>query len=123
MRYSGSKEKAEQLDIFKYKEGSILMGPSLIEGLDLKDDSSRFQIFFKVPYPSLGDPLVKAKMNKYVDWYDWKTGVSIMQGVGRSVRSEDDWAVTYILDACFNSLINKQGFFPDSFTERVKIIK
>jgi len=123
MDYSGSKEKAEQLDIFKYKEGSILMGPSLIEGLDLKDDNSRFQIFFKVPYPSLGDPLVKAKMGKYVDWYDWKTGVSIMQGVGRSVRNEDDWAVTYILDACFNSLINKKGFFPDSFTERVKIIK
>jgi Rad3-related DNA helicase len=46
-----------------------------------------------------------------------------MQGVGRSVRNENDWAVTYVLDACFRSLIYKPGFFPPSFTERVKTIK
>jgi Rad3-related DNA helicase len=46
-----------------------------------------------------------------------------MQGVGRSVRSEDDWAITYILDASFKNLINKKGFFPPSFLERLKTIK
>ena len=111
------------LELFKKKEDAVLMGPSLLEGLDLKDDTSRFQIFFKVPYPSLGDPLIKAKMQTSNEWYDWKTCISIMQGVGRSVRSKDDWAVTYVLDACFRSLINKQGFFPPSFMDRVKTIK
>jgi Rad3-related DNA helicase len=123
MDYENSKEKSIMLELFKKKEEAVLMGPSLLEGLDLKDDISRFQIFFKVPYPSLGDPLIKAKMQTSNEWYDWKTGISIMQGVGRSVRSENDWAVTYVLDACFRSLIYKPGFFPPSFKERIKTIK
>jgi len=32
-----------------------------LEGLDLKDDLARFQIVMKMPYPSLGDPLIKRK--------------------------------------------------------------
>lgn len=120
--YADSKSKKDALRNFKESDDKILMGPSILEGLDLKDDVSRFQVFFKVPYPSLGDPLIKAKTEYSNEWYDWKTGISIMQGVGRSVRSEDDWAVTYVLDACFRSLINKQGFFPPSFKERIKTI-
>ena len=123
MDYSGSKEKAEMLELFEQKEDAVIMGPSLLEGLDLKDGMSRFQIFFKVPYPSLADPLIKAKLNISNDWYNWKTGVSVMQGVGRSVRSEDDWAITYVIDASFMSLINKPDFFPPSFKERIKIVK
>ena len=123
MDYDNSKEKNDLLELFKQKEEAVFMGPSLLEGLDLKDDVSRFQIFFKVPYPNLGDPLIKAKMNTMPNWYDWKTGITIMQGVGRSVRNEDDWAVTYILDACFLSLINKPELFPPSFVERIKTIK
>ena len=120
--YDMAKERSGAIDLFNRTEGKVLIGPSLLEGLDLKDDKSRFQIFFKVPYPSLGDPLVKAKMNTFPGWYDWKTGIAIQQGTGRSIRSKDDWAVTYILDACFRSLINKQGFFPPSFEERLKTI-
>lgn len=123
MDYENSKDKKGIIELFKKKDDAVLMGPSLLEGLDLKDDISRFQIFFKVPYPNVSDPLIKAKMQHSKDWYDWKTGISIMQGVGRSVRSKDDWAVTYVLDACFRSLINKQGFFPPSFQERIKTIK
>lgn len=123
MDYENSKEKTSMLELFKQKEDAVFMGPSLLEGLDLKDETSRFQVFFKVPYPNIGDPLIKAKMNTMPGWYDWKTGITIMQGVGRSVRSKDDWAVTYILDACFLSLINKTELFPPSFIERVKTIK
>ena len=120
--YDVAKERSSAIRNFNENDGKILVGPSLLEGLDLKDDKSRFQIFFKVPYPSLNDPLVKAKMSAFADWYDWKTGISIQQGAGRSIRSKDDWAITYILDACFRSLINKQDFFPPSFKERIKTI-
>ena len=123
MDYETSKDKKGIIEVFKKKEDGILMGPSLLEGLDLKDDISRFQIFFKVPYPNVSDPLIKAKMQHSTGWYDWKTSIQIMQGVGRSVRSNDDYAVTYILDACFRSLINKQGFFPPNFENRIKVIK
>ena len=120
--YDMAKERGGAIDLFNKTDGKILLGPSLLEGLDLKDDKSRFQIFFKVPYPSLGDPLVKAKMKTFPGWYDWKTGIAIQQGAGRSIRSKDDWAVTYILDACFRSLVNKKDFFPPSFENRIKTI-
>lgn len=120
INYENSKDKADALELFKKKEGAVLVGPSILEGLDLKDDISRFQIFFKVPYPSLNSPHIKAKMKYMPDWYDWKTSVSFLQGVGRSVRSKDDWAVTYMLDACFRTLISK---VPKDIKSRIKMIE
>tara|TARA_R110000772_G_scaffold25903_3_gene67257 strand:+ start:1219 stop:2946 length:1728 start_codon:yes stop_codon:yes gene_type:complete len=122
IEYSDSKTKKEALKLFKEDSNKILLGPSILEGLDLKDETSRFQIFFKVPYPSLGDPLIKAKLNQSNVWYNWKTSNQIMQGIGRSVRSKDDWAVTYILDASFSQLLGKTDAFPPSFTKRIKTI-
>ena len=122
LNYQGSKEKKEVLKEYMDSNDSILVGPSILEGLDLKDDVSRFQVFFKVPYPSLSDPLVKAKLNLGGSWYDWRTSNSILQGGGRSVRSKDDWAVTYIIDASFGQLLHK-GLFPPSFTDRIKTIQ
>lgn len=120
--YDDSKSKASALETFKKSTDGILIGPSILEGLDLKDDTSRFQVFFKVPYPSLNSPHIKAKMQYMPDWYDWKTSVSFLQGVGRSVRSKEDWAVTYVLDACFRSLISKPGCIPKDIKSRIKAV-
>lgn len=122
INYGNSREKEEALEQFKNTKNGILIGPSILEGLDMKNEMSRFQVFFKVPYPSLGDPLTKEKAKRSNVWYNWKTSLSIMQGVGRSIRNDKDWAVTYILDACFASLIH-QDLFPPHFKERIKIIK
>lgn len=123
IKYTDSRQKKMSIEAFKSNPGSILIGPSILEGLDLKDDTSRFQVFFKVPYPSLGDPLIKAKLQAQPNWYNWKTVISLLQGVGRSVRNENDWAVTYILDACFESLLMTPNTFPESFKNRIKIIE
>jgi Rad3-related DNA helicase len=120
--YQNSKEKKEALQIFYESDDGILIGPSLLEGLDLSEDRSRFQMFFKVPFPSLGDPLTAEKLSISKDWYDWKTTIGILQGVGRSVRSKDDWAVTYFLDGCFEDLLRKKDYFPPEFMERIKRI-
>ena len=82
-----------------------------------------FEPFFKVPYPSLGDPLTNAKIQTTPTWYDWKTGITLQQGVGRSIRNKEDWAITYILDACFNNIMNKKEFIPENIRKRIKIIK
>jgi Rad3-related DNA helicase len=121
INYENSKEKAEVLELFKKKEGGVLVGPSLLEGLDLKDDTSRFQIFFKVPYPSLGSPHIKAKMDHMPEWYSWKTAVNVSQGVGRSVRSKDDWCITYLLDGCFSSILNSKTFNKEFLNRIVRI--
>jgi ATP-dependent DNA helicase DinG len=117
--YTNSTEKKAALREFYNSDNGILIGPSILEGLDLRDDRSRFQMFFKVPFPSLADPLIKEKLKKSNEWYDWKTSIGILQGIGRSVRNEEDWAVTYFLDACFDDLVRKDGFFPSDFLERV----
>ena len=121
--YNGTEEKRKTLELLKFSKDKVLIGPSLLEGLDLKDDWSRFQIFAKVPYLSLGDRFVKAKLNINPSWYQWKCIIGLLQGVGRSIRSEKDWAITYILDGCLSDLIhNHRRSFPKEFLNRIRVI-
>lgn len=121
--YDGSKEKQESLDFFKQCNDKILVGPSLIEGLSFDDDLSRFQIIMKVPYPSIKDKFVAAKQKVNPEWYSNTTAISVLQGVGRSIRNEKDWCVTFILDGCFSSLFkNSYAMFPEHFTSRIQQI-
>ena len=98
------------------KRPTVLLSPSMTEGVDLKDDSSRFQILCKVPYPYLGDKLVKKRMNKFPGWYNLQTAKTIVQSAGRSVRSSSDHAATYILDSDFERFLNRNlNLFPKDF--------
>jgi Rad3-related DNA helicase len=85
----------------------VLLSSSLWEGVDLKDDLSRFQIIAKTPYPNLSDKRVKTKMEKFPLWYKAQTIMKLLQGFGRSIRSEDDWAVTYVLDSAALTILNQ----------------
>ena len=89
-------------------EPTILITPSMTEGIDLADDLARWQVLCKVPYPFLGDRQVAARMERDRDWYDWRTCLSVVQAYGRSVRSAEDHAVTYLLDADFPAFIRRQ---------------
>ena len=100
---------------------TVLLSPSMQEGVDLKGDLSRFQIICKVPYPYLGDKLVKKRMNKWKWWYPLQTAKVIVQSVGRSVRSSTDTAVTYILDADWEYFWKRnKDVFPKGFKETLK---
>jgi len=93
---------------------TVLVSPSMEEGVDLADDHSRFQIICKVPYPYLGDKQVKAKMKKCPGWYEWMTAIILVQAFGRSIRSKDDFASTYILDAMFDKFYSSnRKLFPE----------
>jgi len=97
-------------------KATVLISPSMTEGVDLEGDSSRFQIICKVPYPYLGDKLVKKRMNKWKWWYPFQTSKTVIQSVGRSVRSETDTAVTYILDADWERFYDRnRQLFPSDF--------
>ena len=105
----------------KGKKATVLLSPSMTEGVDLKGDLSRFQIICKVPYPYLGDKLVRKKMNKWKWWYPLQTAKTIVQAAGRSVRSKDDTAVTYILDTDFEMFYNRnRSMFPVGFKESLQ---
>ena len=94
----------------------VLLSSSLWEGVDLKDDLSRFQIIAKVPYPNYTEKRTRAKMNKFPLWYTSQTLTKILQGFGRSIRSEDDWAKTYVLDTAVNNVFFKgQQMIPNAY--------
>lgn len=80
---------------------TVLCSPSMTEGLDLRDDLSRFQVIVKVPYPPFTDPYVTARRRLDKAWYPWQTAMRLIQATGRSVRSETDFAETYIVDSDF----------------------
>jgi len=121
--YENSEEKIGALDRYKYMDNLVLIGPTLMEGLSLDNDLCRFQIIMKVPYSSLSDNFVKEKMNMCDGWYMRRAATSIVQGVGRGVRNENDWCVTFILDGCFTNLVNScYSTFPSDFIERIKYL-
>lgn len=99
----GSRERAVAEHLAS-KEATVLISPSMTEGLDLKEDLSRFQILCKVPYPAL-DPYTRARMERDGDWYQWQTCLKLVQATGRSIRSKTDRAHTYVLDADFSKFI------------------
>jgi ATP-dependent DNA helicase DinG len=99
---------------------SVLISPSLYMGVDLKEELSRFQIVVKVPYPDLSDRRTKIKGERDPQWYEWQTALRLVQTYGRSVRSETDHAVTYVLDSNFGLFLRKnRDLFPDYFLEAV----
>lgn len=107
------------LEMHKASTGpTVIVSPSMTEGVDLKDELSRFQIFCKVPFPSLADEVIKKKSEKDDRYYPYVTAQSIVQATGRSVRNEQDWAVTYILDECATDFFRRSShLFPRSFLD------
>lgn len=103
------------------KEPTVILSPSMTEGVDLKEDLSRFQVICKVPFPYLGSKLVTKKMHKWKWWYDLQTTKTLVQSVGRSIRNEKDTAVTYILDSIWERFYAKNSqLFPENFRKSLK---
>jgi ATP-dependent DNA helicase DinG len=107
------------LDDFRaYKKGpAVFLTPSGFEGLDLPGDLSRFQVVTKAPFGSLGDRRIKVILDSYPDIYSLTCLMKIVQGAGRSVRSSDDHAVTYMLDTGIQRLWTaKNNEWADEFS-------
>jgi Rad3-related DNA helicase len=100
------KTQNEVLDEHAKSENGVLLSSSLWEGVDLRDELSRFQIIAKTPYPNLGDKRVQIKKKKFPLWYRSQTITKMLQGFGRSVRNENDWAVTYVMDSTARDLLD-----------------
>lgn len=105
---------------YESKKPTVLISPSMHQGVDLKDDFSRFQVIVKVPYPDLADKKVSEMKNRDPKWYTWYTVLRLAQSYGRSVRSADDHATTYILDESITFLLkNAQDIMPKWFSEAI----
>lgn len=112
LTYVDAKTKAQALADFISRnedpdDNSILVGPTLIEGLNFPDKMCRFQICIKVPYACLGSEYVRKKMQAVDGWYEYDVLNKLCQSIGRGIRHKTDWCKTYILDGCITNLIRK----------------
>jgi Rad3-related DNA helicase len=100
---------------------TVLVSPSLREGVDLPDDFLRFQVVTKLPYPDLGDPWTAARQTRDPRWYALETAKALVQAYGRSCRHADDHGVTYILDGQFERfLAHYRVLLPSWFLDAVR---
>ena len=118
LSYSSSSGRQGALD--KFRNGpadAILVACSMTRGLDLAYGAARCAVIVKVPYPSLGDNQVSARLYASKvgrSWYAVNTVREIVQASGRVMRAVDDYATTYILDGEFSRLYKEWKFlFPE----------
>jgi Rad3-related DNA helicase len=105
------------------EEPTVIVSPSMDTGVSFDNDSARFQIIAKVPYPSLASQKNKMRQANNPDWYSWKTVSGLIQMSGRPVRSNMDYADTIIIDGGFGDVIKHSShFLPDWIQEAIKRI-
>ena len=103
---------------------SVIVSPSMVSGVDFKDELSRFQIILKVPFPFLGSNKVKRRMETNKKWYPHRTVCDLIQMCGRSMRSHEDYCNTFILDSSLSDLLKYNGdLLPRWFSNSIKELK
>ena len=102
-----TKDKERKLKEYKESDNKVLIGFSLEEGVDFKDDEGRFQIVTKVQnlYPT-NEISARNDLDNW-QWYHCQAVKSLQQTLGRIIRSADDYGVTYILDSNINTVFDR----------------
>lgn len=95
--------------------GLTIISPSILEGLDFKEDICRAQIILKAPIPNLGDAYCRYKFygleeiglkpDKY--FLDVKCAIDLSQAYGRVVRGMTDKGETYMMDLALSKRMAK----------------
>lgn len=103
----GEAPRERLLELFRADGEAVLFGTaSFWEGVDVKGDALRLVIIEKLPFASPEDPLVRARIqhleaaggNAFRDYQLPEAALALKQGVGRLIRSEEDFGVVAICD-------------------------
>lgn len=103
-------------------DDTIIVAPAMHEGLDLHGDLSRVQLICKIPWPNFVDNKQLARrLELDRRYYVWLCALKLIQSTGRSIRSETDWAHTYVLDEGFHAFMQQAAFMiPSWFKDAVE---
>jgi ATP-dependent DNA helicase DinG len=103
----GEAPRERLLQDFREDGNGVLLGTtSFWEGVDVKGEALRLVIIEKLPFASPEDPLVRARIdhlnatggNPFRDYQLPEAALALKQGVGRLIRSEDDFGAVVICD-------------------------
>lgn len=98
----------ELLEKYRSMEGAVLVTPSLSEGFDGKGDLLEWQIILKCPFPYMGEPRIKELLNSKFGSVLFKERAiaTVLQTLGRGIRSKEDRCYTYIFDSNITSILS-----------------
>jgi ATP-dependent DNA helicase DinG len=103
----GEAPRERLLKEFREDGNAVLLGTtSFWEGVDVKGEALRLVVIEKLPFSSPEDPLVRARIdhlqatggNAFRDYQLPEAALALKQGVGRLIRSEDDYGTVVICD-------------------------
>jgi ATP-dependent DNA helicase DinG len=103
----GEAPRERMLEEFRADGNAVLLGTaSFWEGVDVKGEALRLVVIEKLPFASPEDPLVRARIehltatggNAFRDYQLPEAALTLKQGAGRLIRSEDDYGVVVICD-------------------------
>jgi len=103
----GEAPRERLLEAFRNDGNGVLLGTtSFWEGVDVKGEALRLVIIEKLPFASPEDPIVKARIahiqasggNAFKDYQLPAAALALKQGVGRLIRSEEDYGTVVICD-------------------------
>jgi ATP-dependent DNA helicase DinG len=107
-----------------FLEPVILVSPSVGTGFDFPGDECRFQIISKIPFIDRRPEIIQARHKSDKRYLDHVAVVSLIQMVGRGVRSESDYCRCWIVDDNWGWFWSKnKKLFPKWFRTAVKSIK
>jgi len=115
LAYGAGRQTAYRLHL-RRTHPTILLSPSMTEGVDLKDDLARFIVIAKCPYMSLGDKQVSERARIDREWYLMHTVRQVIQAAGRGNRNPEDQCTTFILDEKVNEVLEEfEEYVPEWF--------
>jgi len=103
----GNAPRNELLERFRSGTDVVLLGTSSFwEGVDVRGEALSCVIIDKLPFESVQDPLVRARMthvestgkNPFMHYQVPRAVMTLKQGAGRLIRDEDDRGVLMICD-------------------------
>lgn len=112
----------EKFKEFCNSKDGVLVTPSCVEGVDLKDDLCRFNILTTLPYPSAAEGWYQRLLAK-AGWnvYNVHTMRQVGQALGRGVRHNKDFCTNYLMDSRFTAFLRKMSsVLPKWFLEALR---
>lgn len=128
--YTSVSSKAGQIEAYLVTPNSILVGAGLERGYDFPYEDCRVNIIVKTPFADLSDPIIDARLHEGTSQqrslgqaaYNLATSRATVQMVGRAMRAEDDFAVSYLLDGSFEPYLtgSLRRLMPGEFLAALK---